>query len=828
MSTGKLDPTMPPEGEARPTLEELEILATWIDQGAVGPAGDAPMKITLRTPEVQSNKNIVDPFTAIAISDDGSKRAIGSFGRVQILASNGDLIREWKDLSGKVNSLQFNRKGDSMLVATGLTGAYGTATIYSVSDGELTQELLGHRDVMSVARYSPDESTVATAGYDRVIKLWDVATGKTLRELKGHNGAVFDVAYSPDGKVLASASGDATVKLWDVNTGDRIDTLSQNQGEVYSVEFTRDGKFIAACGADNRLRVWRLRSVNQSITNPIVVTRFVDESPLVDLAFSNNGRWAAVVSQSGRVKLLSTDSWNPTSELKAVDDTPTNVVFDPSDTFVWITLISGKVVQRELPKSNPNIVERSKEVEPIYLNLGEMVAISENDAMKNPPLRKSVEITGSISQPNETDSFRFQAKAGEVWAIDADPADKSLLDPIITIHDGRDHRVLRTRLQAMRESYFTFRGKDSSQVDDFRVFNWEDMQLNEFFYSSGEVSRLWMHPRGPDSGFKVYPGEGKRWTYFGTSAVTHSLNEPGYVVRPLSSGEQPTANGLPVFEVYYENDDDPTRQKGTASRLIFKAPRDDIYTVKIRDTRGEGGGAYQYRLQIRASEPSFNASMTKPNAVLRKGTGREFVVRVDRMDGFEGPVTFDIQNLPDGLHSNFPIVVEAGQRFAVATIWAGEQATLESKINPAISGSATILGRHVERSVGETGELKLDDRPSVIPSIHPVDHDSSEVEDWTVKVRRGETVSARVKLRRIEGFNQEVSFGKEDSGRNTSHGVYVDNIGLNGLLVLSGENEREFFLTADPSATPGRRTFFLTAAVDGGVTTHPITVEVLP
>ena len=61
-----------------------------------------------------------------------------------------------------------------------------------------------------------------------------------------------------------------------------------------------------------------------------------------------------------------------------------------------------------------------------------------------------------------------------------------------------------------------------------------------------------------------------------------------------------------------------------------------------------------------------------------------------------------------------------------------------------------------------------------------------------------------------------------------AHGVYVDNIGLNGLLVREGENEREFFLTADPIAEPGKRSFFLSGAVDGTVTTHPITVEVLP
>ena len=71
--------------------------------------------------------------------------------------------------------------------------------------------------------------------------------------------------------------------------------------------------------------------------------------------------------------------------------------------------------------------------------------------------------------------------------------------------------------------------------------------------------------------------------------------------------------------------------------------------------------------------------------------------------------------------------------------------------------------------------------------VQPIDRDVADAEDWTLQVRRGETVSARVVIRRKEGFGGEVSFGKENSGRNASQGVYVDNIGLSGLLVLAGD-----------------------------------------
>lgn len=847
MVAGQLEPVMPPEGEARPTAEEIELLAAWIDQGAKSSDGPMPFKRDLRVPDVKPQKETQSPVTAVAYSPDGTRRAVARYGQITLLSEDDQPVATISTELHKVSSLEFSRDGTELLAASGVPGLYGNALLYNIETGDLVRELIGHRDLLYMARFSPDGTQIATAGYDRDIVLWDRDTGAELHRLSGHNGAVFDITFSPDGKVLATASADETVKIWNVDTGQRLDTLSQPEGEVLAIEITPDSKYVVAASVDNYLRVWRLLSVEKPMINPLSASRFLDESPLIRLRFVPSGDALVAVSRAGNVKLVDVSDWRQAASLDPVDDVPSDVSIRPDGKTATIALMNGKIVQRELPALANRQAAVAQEREPIYLELGPLTQLAESDlrpsidgegegegdqqkpATMPAAVGRGVEIRGVIDAPEQADAYQWDARAGEVWAIDGDAAEESPLDPMVTILDAQNEPVLRTRLQAIQETYFVFRGKNSSQSSDFRMFNWQELPLDGYLYASGEVTRLWMHPRGPDSGFNVYPGQGDRWTFFGTSHVAHALGEPAYIVRPLKPGQAPANNGLPTFDVYYQNDDDPMRRAGRNSRLLFTAPADGAYRVEIADTRGDGGEGYGYRLAIRPAAPSFNASVAKIEGELRPGTGREFVVQVDRRDGYDGPVTFHARDLPSGVVTNLPVTVEAGQQQAVGVIWIPEQAPAwDQPIEPHLYATADIVGRRVERAAGSLGELKVGDPPQAIPSLHPIDGVRSEAEDWTLQVHRGETVAARVVVRRQEGFDAEISFGKEFSGRNSTHGVYVDNIGLNGLRIVAGSSEREFFLTADRIATPGKRSFFLTAEVNGNVTTHPITVEVLP
>ncbi|MEL6895288.1 MAG: hypothetical protein AAFP90_04220, partial [Planctomycetota bacterium] len=94
-------------------------------------------------------------------------------------------------------------------------------------------------------------------------------------------------------------------------------------------------------------------------------------------------------------------------------------------------------------------------------------------------------------------------------------------------------------------------------------------------------------------------------------------------------------------------------------------------------------------------------------------------------------------------------------------------------------------------------------------------------------IHPGETIRAMVHVDRVS-HKGEIQLGKEFSGRNMPFGVFVDNIGLSGLLVTPDASQREFFISASPVAAPTRRMFFLKSNVSAGITSPPALLVVQP
>lgn len=87
------------------------------------------------------------------------------------------------------------------------------------------------------------------------VRIWDLSSGKSTQPVKGLKASVARVLFNPDGKRLATAGSDKVVRLWDVETGKELTALP-SPDQVTVIAFSPDGKSLAAGSKDGSVRIW--------------------------------------------------------------------------------------------------------------------------------------------------------------------------------------------------------------------------------------------------------------------------------------------------------------------------------------------------------------------------------------------------------------------------------------------------------------------------------------------------------------------------------------------------------------------------------------------
>ncbi|GHF77774.1 hypothetical protein GCM10018790_64870 [Kitasatospora xanthocidica] len=249
-----------------------------------------------------------DPADAAVRVWDLTGLAAASTPRSTALGMEGEPTVSWFGMSPD---------GKEVAVAAGSGTVHRWDIGNPAAPAPLGEPLSGHGGIPESLAYSPDGHTLAVAGDDRTIRLWDITdrarpkplgtplpgsspTSGPLPSDRLDNG--YELVFSPDSTTLAAAGEDGTVRLWNVALPEHITPLGNpliGHGDaVRSLTFGPDGTTLATAGMDSTVRLWSLPG-----------SRLVQQGdPTGNLSISSDGELLAVRSEDGRpgIRILRT------------------------------------------------------------------------------------------------------------------------------------------------------------------------------------------------------------------------------------------------------------------------------------------------------------------------------------------------------------------------------------------------------------------------------------------------------------------------------------------------------------------------------------------
>src|SRR5262249_29421220 len=146
--------------------------------------------------------------------------------------ATGKLEKNLTGPTGLVYSVAISPDGKWLAAAGAASGnAAPNAFVWNLEAGRVHISIRAHADSVYQIAFSPDSSSFATCGSDRVAKLFRL-TGAEAKTFMGHADKVTCLAFNKDGKVLATGSEDHSLRLWDVESAKTVRTLRGHEKDV--------------------------------------------------------------------------------------------------------------------------------------------------------------------------------------------------------------------------------------------------------------------------------------------------------------------------------------------------------------------------------------------------------------------------------------------------------------------------------------------------------------------------------------------------------------------------------------------------------------------
>ncbi|XP_077360353.1 bromodomain and WD repeat-containing protein 3 isoform X2 [Festucalex cinctus] len=208
------------------------------------------------------------------------------------------------------------------------------------------KRILGHLSSVYCVAFDRIGRRIFTGSDDCLVKIWATDDGRLLATLRGHEAEICDMAVNYENSLLASASCDKIIRMWCLRTCAPITVLQAHAASITSIQFSPSARgatrYLASTGADGMVCFWKWHSVSMKFNDQPV--KFVERSrPGVQVSsssFSGGGMFMVTGGSDHMVRVYYLGAVNPmkVSELDAHTDKVVVVQFcNNSDSLKFVS-----------------------------------------------------------------------------------------------------------------------------------------------------------------------------------------------------------------------------------------------------------------------------------------------------------------------------------------------------------------------------------------------------------------------------------------------------------------------------------------------------------
>jgi WD40 repeat protein len=206
----------------------------------------------------------------------------------------------------------------------------------------------GHDDRVWTLEFSFDSRYLASASWDRTVKLWDIWNGQEVHTFSMGRAELNALTFSPVENWLAIAN-----VIWDADSLQQVRKIGPSSNEPIHAAFSPDGLYLALTVFNQPVRM-----VQAASGEKILDFSDLQATPIFGIEFSPDGSLLAVAKSGGTVQLYDTASGEliNTLEYGGENSDVHDLAFSPDGHYlvtagtypsalIW-DLASGEVVHR--------------------------------------------------------------------------------------------------------------------------------------------------------------------------------------------------------------------------------------------------------------------------------------------------------------------------------------------------------------------------------------------------------------------------------------------------------------------------------------------------